>query len=214
MRSEDAAPPAPLVENAFTAADVAAILHERGWLAAEHAMPSTASPAAPALNSPQRTEGSSKDGAPEAEETTTVSAWLEAAAALLGPQAADHEALADLLGLVFHYDAPALLATPEAHEVLARAGAREVIRELALLVLPGRALDSAGFKEVVSALKAKLRYRGRELFGPIRLVLAGRTGEGELDRVILLLDHGARLPFRMPVKGARQRIIEFCAALD
>ncbi len=34
-------------------------------------------------------------------------------------------------------------------------------------------------------MKAALPYRGRELFYPIRLALAGRAGDGELDRVIL-----------------------------
>ena len=44
--------------------------------------------------------------------------------------------------------------------------------------------------------------------------LAGRAGDGELDRVILLLDGAAKLPFAVPVKGTRQRMLEFCAALD
>jgi hypothetical protein len=52
------------------------------------------------------------------------------------------------------------------------------------------------------------------LFHPIRLALAGRAGEGELDRVILLLDEAAALPCSVPVKSARTRILEFCSALD
>jgi len=63
-------------------------------------------------------------------------------------------------------------------------------------------------------MKAALPYRGRSLFFPIRLALAGRIGEGELDRVILLLDSAASLGFAVPVKGTRQRILEFCAAFD
>jgi hypothetical protein len=89
-----------------------------------------------------------------------------------------------------------------------------VIRELAHLVLEGQDIDSDRFKEIVNALKVRLRFRGRELFHPIRLALAGRAGSGGLDRVILLLDHAAKLAFRKPVKSSRQRILEFCAALD
>ena len=48
----------------------------------------------------------------------------------------------------------------------------------------------------------------------VRTALAGRAGEGELDRVILLLDEAARLSFAVPVKSARERILEFCSALD
>ena len=46
------------------------------------------------------------------------------------------------------------------------------------------------------------------------LALAGRAGEGELDRVILLLDEAAGLSFTVPVKSVRVRIVEFCAGLD
>jgi hypothetical protein len=59
-----------------------------------------------------------------------------------------------------------------------------------------------------------MELRGRELFHPIRLALAGRAGEGELDRVILLLDEAAVLSFAAPVKSARARVLEFCSALD
>jgi hypothetical protein len=140
--------------------------------------------------------------------------WLTTAAALLGPQAPDHAALAELLHLIFHYDAYAILQSVESHTVMSREGARDVIRLLANLILDGPEVDSDRFKEIVATLKAKSNCRGRELFFPIRLSLAGRVGEGELDRVILLLDSAAVLPFRTPVKGTRQRILEFCSALD
>ncbi len=168
--------------NLFTAVDVAAILHQRGWLTAE----------------------------PSAEQF----AWCERAASLLGPHAADRTDLADLLGLVFHYDAHEIIAQVDSHVVLSRYAARDVLRQLALLLLDGAPLTSERFKEIVSALKEGLDLRGRELFHPLRLALTGRSGEGELDRVILLLDDAASLPFAVPVKSARARILEFCAALD
>lgn len=140
--------------------------------------------------------------------------WLTDAAALLGPHAPDNAALGDLLSLVFHYDAPALLALPESQEVLTRVGARAVIRELANRVLGGPEMDSDRFKQIVNEMKVALRFRGRELFQPIRLALAGRSGEGQLDRVILLLDPAAQLGFPAEVKGVKQRMLEFCAAMD
>jgi hypothetical protein len=143
-----------------------------------------------------------------------MQAWLTSAAALLGPQAPDRAALVDLLHFIFHYDAPTILQSVESHTVMAREGARDVIRLLANLVLDGPDVDSDRFKEIVATLKKNLNCRGRELFYPIRLSLAGRVGEGELDRVILLVDSAAVLPFRTPVKGTRRRILEFCSALD
>jgi nondiscriminating glutamyl-tRNA synthetase len=139
-------------------------------------------------------------------------AWCERAAALLGPHAADRDALAELLRLVFHYDAAEILRAVESHAVMSRYAARSVLRQLAMGLLDGGALGTERFNQIVASLKEGLQVRGRELFHPLRLALAGRAGEGELDRVILLLEEAAGAGFA--VKTARQRILEFCAALD
>jgi hypothetical protein len=141
-------------------------------------------------------------------------AFCEHAAALLGHFVEDCAGLEKLVRLVFSYDAAEILRTTEAHAVLARYQARDVVRHLALLLLEPQPFTSDRFKEVVTHLKETLEVRGRELFHPIRLALAGRAGEGELDRVVLLVDEAAALPFAVPVKTVRARILEFCAALD
>ena len=169
-----------------TAKEVGELLVERGWLLAGR--PSGA------------------DGAHEA--------WLKRAAELLGPHAADRAALADLLGLIFSYDAAALLREPANQAVLMREGSRDVIRELANRVLDVDVIDSDRFKEIINGIKAAIPQRSRELLHPVRFALAGRAGQGELDRVILLLDSAAGLEFAVPVKGTRRRMLEFCAALD
>jgi len=141
-------------------------------------------------------------------------AFCERTAALLGPHATDKHGLEELIGLIFHYDATQILQTVEAHTVLTRYGARDVVRELALFLLDAAPFNSDRFKEVVTLLKEKLELRGRDLFHGLRLALAGRAGEGELDRVVLLVDEAAALAFNVPVKSTRTRILEFCAALD
>ena len=140
--------------------------------------------------------------------------WCEHAAGMLGSHVADRGALGDLLDLVFHYDAERVLERVESHAVLARYGAREVVRRLALLLLDGGPLDSERFKEIITIMKEGSDLRSRDLFHPIRLALAGKAGEGELDRVILLVDEAAALTFAVQVKPARARILEFCSALD
>jgi hypothetical protein len=148
------------------------------------------------------------------EASDAQSAWCARAATLLGPQAADRAAFLKLLGLVFQYDARTILQTTEAHVVMSRYAARDVLRQLALLLLDGTELTTERFREVITQLKEGMDLRGRELFHPLRLALAGRNGEGELDRVILLLDEAAAAGFAIPVKTARERILEFCSALD
>jgi len=182
----DAPSEASAAATSFSADDVAEILVARGWLRAE------IDPAA----------GSS------------LRAWLTRAADLLGPHAADRAALDGLLGLVFAYDAGSVLRDSSSQDVLAREGSRDVIRELAHRVLDSGDIDSDRFKEIIDSMKVALPQRSRALFHPVRLALAGRAGEGELDRVILLLDSAAKLDFAVPVKAARQRMLEFCSALD
>jgi hypothetical protein len=148
------------------------------------------------------------------EATAGQMAWCERAAGILGGQVAARAALAELLGLVFQYDAQEIIGRVESHVVLSRYAAREVLRQLGLMLLEGGAVDSERFSEIITRLKTEMDLRGRELFHPIRLAVAGRAGEGELDRVILLLDEAAGLPFAVTVKSARVRIVEFCAALD
>lgn len=148
-----------------------------------------------------------------ADATPEVEGWCTRAATILGPHAADSAALTELLGLVFRYNAQEILARVETHEVLARYAARDVLRHLALLLLDGAPLNSERFKEIFTALKEQLKLPGREMLYPMRLALAGRPGDGSLDRIILLLDEAAALPFAVPVKSARARILEFCSAL-
>jgi hypothetical protein len=180
---------APAPPNLFHGADVAEILNERGWTAAQVSSPEPGSPLA-------------------------LDAWCERAAALLGSHALNREALADLLALIFHYDAREILQRVESHAVLARYGARDVVRRIAFLLLDAPTLDSESFKVMITTMKEGSDLRSRDLFLPIRLALAGKAGDGELDRVILLIDEAAALPFAVPVKSARTRILEFCAALD
>jgi hypothetical protein len=170
--------------NLFSAADIDGILRERGWL--------------------------NKDVAKD----EAYDGWIMRAAFLLGPQAADRAAFVELLALIFNYDAPAILQTAVSHAVLGREGARDVIRELALAVLEGPAVDSERFSAMITGIKSRVPFTGRELFYPVRLALAGRVGGGELDRVILLLDDAAATPGLVPVKNVRQRMMEFCAALE
>ena len=146
--------------------------------------------------------------------TTEHFAWAERAAQLLGHYAEDRAALANLLRPVFHYDAAEILQSPGTQAGISRFAAREVIRHLALLVLEPAPFTSERFKEVATYLKETCGVRSRDLFHPIRLALTGRIGEGELDRVILLLDEASLLPFATPVKSVRARILEFCSALD
>ena len=185
--------------NPFTALDVAAILRERGWL--RHEDEAVASGCGLYMFTPN----------PEAESAVS---WMAEAAAMLGPRAETREELVRLLALIFESDAKEVLASRECQEVLAREGTRQVLRVLATEILSGGPVDSNRLKEIVASIKATLPYSSREIFHPLRVVITGRVGGGELDRVVLLLDRAAHTQGLAPVKSVRTRILEFCTALD
>ena len=110
--------------------------------------------------------------------TPRSQAWLARAAELLGPHAADRSALASLLALVFGYDAAAILGDEANQAVLAREGARDVIRELANRILEGGDVDSDRFKEIVEGIKAAVPYRSRAMFHPIRVASRAALATG------------------------------------
>jgi len=148
------------------------------------------------------------------EETEAASRWTEEAVAMLGARAENCDELAGLLTLIFEYDARSVLSARASQEVVCRAGAREVIRALATEILSRGPVDSDCLKEIVNAAMAKLPYRSREIFLPLRVAVAGCAGDGTLDRVILLIDRAAATEGLAPVKSVRTRILEFCATLD
>src|SRR5215471_2997421 len=82
-----------------------------------------------------------------ADPTAEKSAWCERAAALLGPQSPDRAALENLLALIFHYDAREVLGTQDAHVVMSRYAARDVLRKLANLLLEPVPLTRDRFQE-------------------------------------------------------------------
>src|SRR5712691_3981128 len=97
---EDGAP-----ANPFTAADVAAILRERGWLnAADVTVARVFRSEELALQIP-----ASEDAGGNKQD---LEVWLEDAAAWLGSHAAGRGALAELLSLIFFYDAGTILQRP------------------------------------------------------------------------------------------------------
>ena len=106
---------------------------------------------------------------------------------MLGPHSANRARLAELVSLVFHYDAAELMTQSETHVTMSRYEARDVLRHLALLILEGTTLDSDRFKAVVTALKDGLDLRGRELFHPLRLALTGRESGPEMKKLLPLI---------------------------
>ena len=121
------------------------------------------------------------------------------------------------LGFLFTFDSTAAVARPEVVEVLAHAGAREVVDALAreLSHVP-RMIDRDRFRAVATSVKQQTGQKAKNLFHPIRVALTGEAGGPELDLAVPAIERGAELPPAAglaPIDGCRERAAAFAAAL-
>ena len=118
------------------------------------------------------------------------------------------EEIPDRLKFLFDFDVAAALATPEAAEVMAAPGAREVVVALADELRGDGRLDREAFRAAAARVRQRTGQKGRALFHPIRVALTGEAGGPELDLAVPAIDRGAELPRSSGVAlvlGCRER---------
>jgi glutamyl-tRNA synthetase/nondiscriminating glutamyl-tRNA synthetase len=114
----------------------------------------------------------------------------------------------DRLRFLFEFDATAAVERADVSDVLAEAGARDVILVLAEELRDAGRLDREGFRTAAGRVKQRTGQKGRALFHPIRVALTGEAGGPELDLAVPAIDRGAELPPSAgvaPIVGCRER---------
>jgi glutamyl-tRNA synthetase/nondiscriminating glutamyl-tRNA synthetase len=138
-----------------------------------------------------------------------VHAWLAGA---LPPAAGSVDRLSEVparLRAVFHFDAGALLGTPELAAELQDPAARAVVMALAEdLATAPPLLDRDAFRAAAARVRDRTGQKGRALFHPIRVALTGQAEGPELDVLVPAIDLAAGLPPASglaPVTSCRDR---------
>jgi len=125
----------------------------------------------------------------------------------------DHlDQLASATQLIFEYDAQAAVTKEDTRQVAEDAGARAVLAVFIPMVLAGGELTYARFREISKAAQKETGKKGKELFHPIRVALTGAVSGPELEKLIPILEEGAKLALLRPVKNCTQRLQEFVQA--
>jgi glutamyl/glutaminyl-tRNA synthetase len=118
------------------------------------------------------------------------------------------------LAFLFDYSATRALEQPDIRaEALA---ARHVITGLAEeLRQSGRLLDREAFRAAAARVRERSGQKGKALFHPIRLALAGESEGLELDIAVPAIEAGAALQASgiRPILGAAERASAFASAL-
>lgn len=142
-------------------------------------------------------------------------AWMAQLTAALASSVNKLDELPERAAVVLHFDAAATLAAPENAEVLAAATTPQVLDALsAKLAAETAPLEAARFKALLKEVQKESGIKGPALFHPVRLALTGAQSGPEFDKLVPLMESGARLALPHPLLGVQQRLEAFRQALQ
>ena len=140
-------------------------------------------------------------------------AWFGKVLALLLPSVDKLEQLTERAALIFHFDAAAAVKSPENSDVLASPKTDDVLLGFARRVEGDpEPLTPERFKAIMNEVKAEANVKGKDLFHPVRIALTGSHSGPEFDKLIPILEEGAKLPLPHHVMSVRERLAAFRAA--
>src|SRR6266566_4988221 len=100
--------------------------------------------------------------------------------------------------------------TTDIRETLDDPGAIDLIRRFAAEMQGKAQLTFDDYRVIVNRLKDATKRKGRQLFHPLRVALTGKSSGPELDKLIPLIETGARLRIK-DVLGCKDRVQAFLA---
>lgn len=142
-----------------------------------------------------------------------TSEWFALVVALLAPSVDKLEDLPARAAMIFRFDANAAASAPDNAEVLKAEKAAAVIAAFAKRVNAEGPLSADRFKAIVNEVKAETGAKGKELFHPIRTAITGSHSGPEFDKLIPIIELGAKLPLPTPVPSVKERLQQFSEAL-
>jgi glutamyl-tRNA synthetase/nondiscriminating glutamyl-tRNA synthetase len=141
-----------------------------------------------------------------------VYAWIERVLDAVLKNLSLLSELPEATKIIFEYDAPRALATPEFRELLLSPAAVEVLKAFIPKVLAESTLTYERFREITRAVQKETGKKGKELFHPVRMAVTGAGSGPELEKLIPIYEEGAKLSLGQHVKSVAERLREFSEA--
>lgn len=133
---------------------------------------------------------------------------------LIGVEAVKREKSAEIARIVFDYDARTILSDEKTCDIAKDPIAREILKSFVPKVLMEPELKFERFQEIMKSVERETGKKGRALFHPVRVALTGKDSGPELKLLIPILETGAQLLLKRPVKSCVERLLEFRTAAD
>jgi len=147
-----------------------------------------------------------------AEPGPEVWAWIERVLDAVRKNISLMSELPEATRIIFEFDAPRAMATPEFQEMLVSPAAVEVLKAFIPKVLAESTLTYARFREITKAVQKETGKKGKDLYHPIRMAVTGAASGPELEKLIPIYEEGSKLPLPQHVKSVAERVREFAEA--
>jgi len=141
-----------------------------------------------------------------------VMAWIERVLDAVLKNISLLSQLPEAARIVFEFDAPRAVATPEFQELLAAPAALDVLNTFIPKALAESALTYERFREITKAVQKETGKKGKDLYHPIRMAVTGAASGPELEKLIPIYEEGAKLSLGQHVKSVVERLREFAEA--
>jgi nondiscriminating glutamyl-tRNA synthetase len=92
--------------------------------------------------------------------------------------------------------------------------ASRVVRLFSEKISGIKEFDYAKFTSLAKDIEKETGCRGRDLYHPLRIALTAKGSGLDLDKLIPLIENGARLDFPVPVKNCAERVSEVLCLLE
>jgi len=139
--------------------------------------------------------------------TPDTRAWLARVTASLVSAVNKLDELPERAASVLHFDAAAALAAPENAEALSAPTTPNVLGVFTTkIAAEGEPFSAERFKALIKEVQKETGVKGPALFHPIRIVLTGVASGPEFDKLVPLMEEGARLGLPKPILSVKQRV--------
>jgi glutamyl-tRNA synthetase/nondiscriminating glutamyl-tRNA synthetase len=134
-------------------------------------------------------------------------AWLARITASLVSAVSKLDELPERAAPVLHFDAAAALSAPENAEALNASTTPNVLDAFAAkIAAEGEPISAERFKALIKEVQKESGVKGPALFHPIRILLTGVPSGPEFDKLVPLMEEGARLALPRPILSVKQRV--------
>jgi glutamyl-tRNA synthetase/nondiscriminating glutamyl-tRNA synthetase len=145
--------------------------------------------------------------------TPQVKAWLTQITAALAHSVNKLDELPERAASVLHFDPATAIARPENAEVLAAPASSTVLDAFAArIATEPEPISAERFKALIKEVQKESGIKGPALFHPIRILLTGVQSGPEFDKLVPLMEEGAKLALPHPILGVKQRAAAFLRA--